>query len=364
MLTPLWRWAKLLRWFRGYRRLRLTVAVTGVGGGVGQSIIKALRMSTLECRIVAADANSLAAGLYRADVAYVLPPANSPTYVEQVIQMCHAEGVDALFPGSDPELPALARGKPTIEAETGARVIISSERVIEIGNDKWATAQFLAEHGLPHAASVVPEPGETLERFLAEHPFPLVLKPRHGSASRGVFVVSSRAELEALLPQVPEPVLQELVGNPEEEYTCGLFADADGTLLGVITARRELLTGTTYRAWVADFPDVRREVERIGRVLCPFGPCNVQLRRTSQGPIAFEINPRCSGTTAIRAYHGWNEPEAALRRFLLEEPVKLSFRPGMALRYWNEVYLEMSEAEQLRMYRRAEKLQSQILDYF
>ena len=344
--------------------MRLTVAVTGAGGGVGQSIVKALRMSTLDCRIVAADANPLGAGLYRADVACVLPPANSPIYIEQVIQMCNAERVDALFPGSDPELPVLSRSKAIIEAETGTRVIISSERVIEIGNDKWATARFLAEHGLPHASSVIPEPGEALEHFLAEHPFPLVLKPRHGSASRGVFVVHSRTELEALLSRVPEPVLQELLGSPEEEYTCGLFADADGTLLGVITARRELLTGTTYRAWVADFPDVRQEVERIGKALHPFGPCNVQLRRTPQGPTAFEINPRCSGTTAIRAYYGWNEPEAALRRFVLGEPVELSFRPGIALRYWNEVFLDSSLVDELAHTGRLESPFSNLMSRF
>ena len=344
--------------------MRLTVAVTGAGGGVGQSIIKALRLSSLDCRIVAADANSLSAGLYRADVAYVLPSAHAPDYGEQVIQMLRREDAAALFPGSDPELPVLACLKPRIEAESAARVIISSPEVVDIGNDKWRTVQFLARRGLPHAASVLPEQGDELEDFLTHHPFPLVLKPRGGSASRGVFVVRNRAQLDALVPELQQPILQELLGQADAEYTCGLFADADGQVLGVITARRELLTGTTYRAWVEDFPEVRVMVEHIGAALKPFGSCNVQLRLTERGPVAFEINPRCSGTTAIRAYYGWNGPEAALRRFVLGEEVQLSFRPGLVLRYWNELFFDPSLVDELTRTGRLESPSSNLMTGF
>ena len=344
--------------------MRLTVAITGVGGGVGQGIIKALRMSSLDCRFVAADANPLSAGLYRADVAYVLPPADEPSYGRQVMEMLRREGAVALFPGSDPELPVLASLKPVIEAETGARVIISSPEVVDVANDKWLTVQFLARHGLPHAASVLPERADELEAFLLENPFPLVLKPRKGSASRGVYQVRNRAHLQALLPEVRQPVLQELLGRADAEYTCGLFVDEDGQVLSTITARRELLGGTTYRAWVADFPEVREMVEMIGAALRPLGSCNVQLRLTERGPVPFEINPRCSGTTPIRAYFGWNGPEAAVRKFVLGEEVQLSFRPGLALRYWNEVFLDPSLANELAHTGRLENPSSDLMSTF
>jgi carbamoyl-phosphate synthase large subunit len=57
--------------------------------------------------------------------------------------------------------------------------------------------------------------------------------------------------------------------------------------------------------------------------------------------VPFEINPRFSGTTSVRAQMGFNEVEAALRHFVLGEPVPTlkDAGRGVALRYWNEVYV-------------------------
>ena len=55
----------------------------------------------------------------------------------------------------------------------------------------------------------------------------------------------------------------------------------------------------------------------------------------------FEINPRCSSSTVMRAFYGFNEPEMALRTMVLEE--KVTPRPlstGIALRMWDEIYID------------------------
>ena len=59
----------------------------------------------------------------------------------------------------------------------------------------------------------------------------------------------------------------------------------------------------------------------------------------------FELNPRCSGTTGIRAYFGYNEPEMLLRHYVLGESLETPQpRFGYAMRYWNEVFLEEPQA--------------------
>ena len=105
--------------------------------------------------------------------------------------------------------------------------------------------------------------------------------------------------------------------------------------------RRELAAGNTYRAWVGDHPDVRREAMAVVRAVGARGPCNVQLRLTERGPVTFEINPRFSGTTGMRAHFGYNEVEMALRSFVLGETLSPpQVREGVALRFWEETYLE------------------------
>ena len=56
----------------------------------------------------------------------------------------------------------------------------------------------------------------------------------------------------------------------------------------------------------------------------------------------FEINVRFSGTTSLRARFGFNDVEAALRHYVLgEDTVSLPrVTEGIALRYWNEVYID------------------------
>ena len=51
---------------------------------------------------------------------------------------------------------------------------------------------------------------------------------------------------------------------------------------------------------------------------------------------------RCaSGTSAIRAYFGYNEPEMLLRHYVLGEEAKATpARSGYVFRYWNEVFLD------------------------
>jgi carbamoyl-phosphate synthase large subunit len=145
-------------------------------------------------------------------------------------------------------------------------------------------------------------------------------------------------------------VAEERLGTPDEEYTAGCFCDDAGAVCGVIVFRRELLEGTTWRAEAGLYPEVRAEAERIAAALKPRGPCNIQMRMSQGRPVCFEINVRFSGTTPIRARMGFNEVDAALRHFVLGEPVPRFplVAEGVALRYWNEVYVAPEAVQQLR----------------
>ncbi|OGO21393.1 MAG: hypothetical protein A2144_00285 [Chloroflexi bacterium RBG_16_50_9] len=338
----------------------VNVLVTASGGGTGQSIIKALRLSRLKTNIITTDINPLSAGLYRGNKGYLVPPATSPRYVEVLIDICKKEAIDVVLVGSDPELPVLSAYKEQIETATGSKVVVSPPGVIEISRDKWNTYLFLKENGFPHPRSALPD---KMWELVDEVGFPVIIKPRAGSASKDVYKLTNRDELAALLTRVNDPMIQEYIGSETEEYTSGAVM-FDTQILGVISVKRELKGGMSYRAFADNYKQIEAMVSNIVTALRPFGPCNLQMRMAGDIPVTFEINTRFSGTTAFRAALGFNEVESALRFVLFGEKQPLNYQRGIAIRYWNEVYINYEDYEKLKDKQVIENSNSRIIDYF
>ena len=317
----------------------LSLLVLGVGGNVSQGILKALAASALPSRTIAACISPLSLGLYRSDLALLSPLADDPDFAQWVEATCAAEGIDAVLSGSEPVLEALAPAADGIRERTGAVCLVSSPEVLRIGQDKLLTARWLERAGLNHPRSAAADDPTAVEALVESAGLPLLAKPRRGKSAEGVAVVRTRTELGGYAGR-SDMLIQEHLPDGAE-YTVGCVSDRDGRVAGSIAMRRELAAGTTLRAEIGDFPEVRAQATAVAEALRPRGPLNVQLRDREGGePVAFELNVRFSGTTPMRARAGFNEVEAALRHFVLGEPIALpSVTSGTVLRYWNEMYV-------------------------
>lgn len=327
--------------------MRVTVGILGAGSLIGQGVIKALKMSSLDLRLVGLDYFQNAVGLYWSDSAHLLPDVLAPEvseaeYLERLIQILKQESVEVLLVATDFDVPRLAGCRQVLETETGCKVVVSSSEVAEIADDKWATCRFLESHGLPCPPSLVDL--DNLEDFVAEVGFPLIVKPRRGARAQGVSLVSDQAEMgPALKVAGPDLIIQQAVGTPQEEYTGGSVV-FDGDCLGAIVMRRDLRNGNTHRAYLEPLEEIEDLIREAALALDPFGPVNFQLRLGPTGPAIFEINARFSGTTIIRAIAGFNEVESVVRWVALGERVPLvQQRYGVVLRYWEELFLTNEE---------------------
>jgi len=325
-----------------------TVLVLGVGGNVSQGILKALAFSALPVRVIAGCISPLSLGLYRADLSLLTPLADDPDFGPWLEATCRAEGVDAVLSGSEPVLEALARDAGALRECTGARCIVGSTEALAVGQDKLATARWLENNGLAFPLSAPGEDHAAVEALVEGVGLPLVVKPRRGKSAEGVGVVRTRAALEARLGEPgPDLVVQEHLPDGAE-YTVGCMTDSEGRVRGAAAMLRELGAGTTVRARIGAFPAIEAYAAEIAQRLGATGPLNVQLRLRDDEPVAFELNVRFSGTTPVRARAGFHEVEAALRHFVLGEPMALARpAPGTMLRYWNEVYVPESAREAL-----------------
>lgn len=319
--------------------------VTGGGSIVGQGIIKALRHSRLPLRIICTDIAALNAGILRADEAAVLPPVERAGALADWLAAIRKLRADVLMIGSEYDLAFFAEHRPAIEAQTGCKVIASSPEAVAIADDKVATAEFLRANGMLHARTLAPASLAEATKWVEEIGYPFVLKPRSGTSARHVHVIRDRESLDYWFPRTPQPMLQEFLREIAEsiggEFTCSTFRCADGTLLGPFVSRRTLRSGSSWMVEITDSPAVSRLMLAIGRMLPSVGSLNVQLMLTERGPVPFEFNARFSGTTPIRAYFGFNEPEMAIRSYVLNEHLTApEIRHGFCMRYVEEIMLE------------------------
>ena len=98
------------------------------------------------------------------------------------------------------------------------------------------------------------------------------------------------------------------------------------------------------------FDELNNLLISIGESMDFIGSLNIQLMIAENGPIPFEINSRFSGTTAIRANFGFNEPEMALLSYYYNENVPFPIiRSGIALRYHEELFIDDVSAENLKL---------------
>jgi len=318
----------------------VNILVTGVGGGVGQSIIKSLQNT--QHIVIGVDSEVLGTGLYAVARAYTVPYANAYGYIERLLEICERENCSLLFPGLDAELPILSQNADRFR-KIGTIPVVSSSDVVGVCDDKLATAQFLTERGFD-APRTFPATNGVIPHLM----FPMVLKPRKGGArSRGVFVVKDEAELSYRLATIDVNNYVAQIYLEGDEYTCGSITFG-GYCYGTIVMRRILRDGDTYKAFVVTNPVIHAHVKAVAEALKPFGPCNFQLRMVDEKPYIFEINPRCSGTTYCRALAGFNEPLMTINYLIHNDVPLYEIQEVTFLRYWKELMIENVRIDTLR----------------
>jgi carbamoyl-phosphate synthase large subunit len=330
----------------------MRVMVTGAGSGVGQGVMKALRAAAMPVRVISADIAPFNAGLYRAEEGVIIPRVEAPGALDDMIAAIKASEVRAVLIGSEFDVEFFALNKDEIESATGATIIVSTPDAVRIADDKWDTAEFLRAEGLPFPRSAVPDSPAEAGQLAESWGLPVIVKARSGTSSRNVVFANSHSEVEEAWGRIPSPMLQEVIAAPSSElrteYTCSVFRTASGALLGPFTARRTLKGGTSWIAEVGPFEHLHDLLIKIGEAMDFRASLNIQLMDGAAGPVPFEFNARFSGTTAVRAHFGFNEPEMALRSWVLGEAVgQPEIRHGIAMRYHEEVFIDGATAGRL-----------------
>lgn len=279
---------------------KLNILVTGCGGDIGQSIGKILNEYDLVKNLYGCDISDKNAAKFIYSNFFLGLPCKDVNYISNLESIVQEKNIDLIIPISEPELRFLSREK--ISKIGNADLILASPEALEVGFDKLITADFLKKENLPFPITHSIETIEIVKKF------PVILKSRTGSGSSNVSIVNDNDTFVSIKKSNPDFIVQEFLDGDNGEYTCGVFRSKGGIIRSIIL-KRELMGGFTGYGEVIENKEIDIVLHQIAEKLKLIGCINVQLRRTSKGPVVFEINPRFSSTVRFRHLFGFKDLE-------------------------------------------------------
>jgi carbamoyl-phosphate synthase large subunit len=262
-------------------------------------------------KIIAVDGQTNAPALIDADLAIQVPNIYSDLYIQSLKDICIEHKVHAIISLNDLELPILSKHKAELE-ECNTKVIVSNEFVIDVSFDKWKTFEFLKSIGLstPNTYLSIDKVKEDI--VLKSLKFPLVLKPRWGSASIGIEFVENEEELEyayKLLKSKLSRSILDLVSKSDinnailiqesingVEYGIDILNDFNGNYYGTFSREKlSMRSGETDKAMSVINPNLSEIGECISKKLRHLGNMDCDVFINSEKIYVLELNPRFGG---------------------------------------------------------------------
>ena len=262
-------------------------------------------------KIYAADMNSSAPAMVDADVAIVVPSIYDSSYISALKKIVKEHQINAIISLNDLELPILSKHKDDIES-TGAKVIISSETVIDIAFDKMKTFDFISNIGLKTPQTYTSLKKAKEEIYNGTFKFPLVVKPRWGSASIGIDFPETEEELDlafklqhlklkkSILNTASEQDLDNAILIQEkmngDEFGMDVVNDFEGNYFGTFVRKKlNMRSGETDKA----ISVIDSKFEKIGRKISEnlkhIGNLDCDVFMANNELYVLELNPRFGG---------------------------------------------------------------------
>ena len=316
----------------------LRVLVTGAGGPAAIAAMKSLQADDA-VELLAADMDPWAAGLYLvpAGARTLIPAGAAPDFADALLTRCLALGVDVILPTVDAELRPLAHARETFTPPASACSWRPPPRLTSSSTScRWpSTAPGSSASLAPSSFGPSVDP--------ASWTYPVMVKPRTGSGSRGVMTVDSAAELAAL-DRSPGLIVQEFL--PGEEYSVDVLADAAGHVIASVPRLRARVdSGVSVGGRTVHDPEVEWFGRAVAQATGVTFVANVQCKRDRDGrPALLEVNPRMPGTLGLTIASGVDMPRLALAALLGRPlPANMDFRELAVVRFLDERFIDPAD---------------------
>lgn len=245
-------------------------------------------------KVIAIDCDPSAPALQVADYAENVPIVTHPDYIKKVRNLCIKYDVHAVLSLIDPELSVLASQKHEF-AKENIKIIVSNKEIVDLCLDKYFTFTFLEKHCLPAVPTYINKDDILIDIHKQKLSFPLVIKPRYGSASIGITIIRSLEELETLWFGNDDLVVQPFISG--QEYGIDGYVDlVSYETINIFCKRKiKMRAGETDKSVSVLDPNLIQLTTKVINHLKSIGPIDIDCFKTDNGYLISEINPRFGG---------------------------------------------------------------------
>jgi carbamoyl-phosphate synthase large subunit len=268
----------------------------------------------------------------RADGYFISPLIYDKEYIPSLLDFCISNNITFLLSLFDIDLLVLAKNRQLFQTH-GIQLVLAPESFIKICNDKWQTFQFINSIGLKAPRSFLRKEEILRELSSGTISYPVIIKPRWGMASIGVYKVFNARELDVLSERCKRDI-----SNSYLKYESSFTSDYP-------IIYQEFLYGEEYGLdvlndlkghFVATFPKqkitMRSGETDLGRTTCPSafidlskrisqfssheGILSVDCIKNGLDIFIIEMNCRISGHYPLSYLAGFNYPQLLINWLL------------------------------------------------
>lgn len=286
----------------------MNLLITSVG--IRTYLVKAFNEAMSSGNVYTADCGKYTPGFFTSKKSFIIPRASTSNYIPTLLNLCQKHSIATIISLNDLELLTLAKNKHLFKDE-GIDIVVSNDQIIEMCMDKMLTYSKLKEKKIscPVTVNSFTKAMDLLNNKKLS--FPLIVKPRFGSASNGIDIVNNKMELKRSSKR-NDIVIQEMLHG--DEFGVDVFTDRYGSPISIYIKRKiKMRAGETDKAISVHNEVITASILKLIRNFEFVGPCDIDVFATENTCSILEINPRFGGGYPLSHSIGANFPEKVLR---------------------------------------------------
>ena len=247
-----------------------------------------------QVKIVVTDNSEVAPAFAFADVRYLVPLINDPSYIPKILEICKKENIQAVTTLIDPEIMILAQYRDEFE-NIGVEVLAPYTETAKLCFDKYKMYEYLIENNIPTIKTF----GNYLDFEKAykdgQISLPVFVKPRTGSGSVGARRIDTLELLKEVTAQDATLIIQELMTG--KDLDADVYVDTKSHKPVAIFSKKKLSTTIGGANKTISFKDEElfAFIEKALSIFQFNGPLDMDFFYQDGKYYLSEINPRFGG---------------------------------------------------------------------
>ena len=271
---------------------------------------------------------------------FPFPEDDPVSYRIKLLNLIKSEDFSCIFPMDEASTQIILENRNEIELYT--KLALSDSTSFNVANDKWETICLAKTIGIPIPKSFLPIEVSETQDAINQLGFPLILKARNGSGSRGVKRIISQKEFDKYYPKLKmkygNPIMQECIPWRGQGVGVGILANQGISLLHFSYKRiREFPVkgGPSTLRESTHQEDIIQFSQSILKKLNWEGVAMIEFKTDPRDgiPKLMEINPRFWGSLQLAQVSGINFPEALFKLIREEKIVQPEYKVGVQCRW-------------------------------